>query len=177
MNADPQTLMLVLVLFGILAGAGASAGTVLSGTVNANMATAVDSAVIVPTERFNATNVSNQGSVVTVSDDGSRFFVGTEVFQGEEYTIDLPVENRGQTDLAIVLELNQVTGESELEISVQPDETSDIDAVVTSNGGQFVFILKADSTETLEITVSVPDDSSESFNRVEGTIKPVGDLA
>ena len=174
---DLQRLMSILVLFGVLTGGGAAAGVTLGGTIDGNMSTAVDSAVVVPPDQFTAGSVSNDESVVSVSDDGTRFFVGTEVYQGEEYTIELPVENRGATEQVVELELNQTTGQSDLEIVVQSDESSHIESVVEADAGRHVFVLNANAVETLQITVTVPADSPVGFNRIEGTIGPVEGLA
>jgi len=168
LNKDIPKALLALVL--VLAAVGAATGIVLAGSVSGTAATEVDQSIVIGSQD-NVTVVDSTGdSLTTVSADGTEFRTATNVFQGEDYEIELNLTNNADVDLNGELILS---ADEPLQISVD-DPGTGID-VQRLDMDTFLFTINGDTDPdegTVTVTVAAPNDIEPGFYEIEGQIVP-----
>jgi hypothetical protein len=156
---------------GALSGAGAAAGTALTGSIGGTAVTGVDQAIVLDDDTaVTITGASN--SVTTVSDDGTRFRAASQVTQGEQYELKLLLRNRADVNLAGELLL---AVDDPLQISATGGEFAQIQRV-SENRFSLAVSRLANGTDgqtapdTVTLTIAVPNDADPGFYEIPGTI-------
>jgi hypothetical protein len=144
----------------VIAGVGATAGTALSGNISGEGTTDVEQSLLVEDD------FSSNNGVVQVSDDRASFEAGLELFQGDEVTLDVPVNNSASEELASRL---VVEADDPLHIDVVGNGDLTVQRV-----GPNEFILNADpDTNDLDVEISAPNDIKPGFYEFDFTLQPV----
>jgi hypothetical protein len=101
----------LLVIICIAVGAGAAAGTVLSGEITGNIPVAVSQSLLVDglffgvdDITFASGNPTNRASVA-VADDDTGFQVATEIAVGDKFLISIPMRNASKVPLTGLITL------------------------------------------------------------------------
>jgi len=146
----------------VIAGVGATAGTALSGSISGEGTTDVEQSLLVDESEFDTGD-----GVVQVSDDGASFEAGLELFQGDKVTLDVPIDNQADTELASRL---VVEADDPLHIDV----TAVGDDVTVQRVGPNEFILNAaQDGSDFDVTISAPNDIKPGFFEFDFTLQPV----
>lgn len=102
LNKQFPTAVVVLLL--LIAGAGAAAGASMAGSINGEMTTNVEQALVVDTDTPGA--VIDKNGMVNVNDEGTEFRTTAEIWQGDNYPIILNLSYNGQTEINAELTLD-----------------------------------------------------------------------
>ncbi len=93
-----KNLRLLIIVFSLVAiGAGAAAGTVLSGYVEGEVNVSVSQPLQVQKPEIPGLP-AGRAWFGAASDDGTQFSAAAQLFQGESATIDVPVINQAEVD-------------------------------------------------------------------------------
>jgi len=150
--------VVAFVVFTALIGAGAAAGVQLSGEVVGVTETSVSTSLIVMPGEFSSENVTFSDDdeppmVVDTASGGDRFSVSFNANESDNVTVNLPIENRANTDL---------TGLIELTISSGPEnvDTNKLNISAAATGA-------ADLGDICEITnITTESNSSENITAI-----------
>jgi hypothetical protein len=161
----------VLLGLGTLSGAGAAAGTALTGAVDGTAVTGVDQALVLDDDTAVNVNGAND-SVTTVSADGTRFRAASQVTQGEQYEVELLLRNRADVNLAGELLL---AVDEPLQISATGGEFAQIQRVAKN---RFILAVSrfangtdgATAPNTVTLTIAVPNGADPGFYEIKGEI-------
>lgn len=146
----------------VIAGVGATAGTALSGSISGEGTTDVEQSLLVDDDEFSASN-----GVVQVSDDRASFEAGLELVQGDKVTLDVPIDNQAETELASRL---VVEADDPLHIDV----TAGGDVTVQRVGpNEFILNAPANFNSDLKVDISAPNDIKPGFYEFDFTLQPV----
>ena len=168
-----------LIMLIVMSGVGAAVGVVLQEKITAEIPITVGQALMVgkpevctpcglpwPHRWFSS-----------VSDDRTAFSAAVEAFQGEEFWIRVPLENRGMQDLVIELYLENSNSEGD-GITLDCDGEGVIDDVVRIAEDAWKFTLDggawgAGGGDYLMIKVALGDYIEPGFYKLEGYLEPV----
>ncbi len=154
----------------IMATAGAATGVILAGNVT-GVITATVSQALVLRDNF-GTSISNADrSLVTVSDDGTRFTASAEINTGDEFLVNLSLANLSNAELTGDLTLLAPEG-----ITLSVDSAGDMtqDAVRTGPfEWKFRMPVSDNATTDLVIHVALADDMPPGFYAIDGSLKQV----
>lgn len=158
----------------ILGTAGAATGVVMAGRVTGTLTATVNQSLTVA----NGTITGADASLVTVSDDGTKFTASSEINTGDKYRLKLALVNAGHEDLVGELVLVAPDG-----ITLSVKSAGDIvDDIVRTGPFTWKFRILSDDadgtpgpngTVDMVITVALADDMPPGFYAIDGTLKQV----
>lgn len=152
--------LVVTLLIGL--GAGAAAGTVLSGKVTGEINVAASQALTVGKPISAYEDESNRFIGVT-SDDQTGFQVASEISVGEKVVFYLPIANHSDVDLVGEISLILPCGLTAEVEGVGPE----IEAVVQHKQNRWKFRATADSTKCLNELLETMFDELQSLSNAE----------
>ncbi len=182
----------------IASGAGAAAGTVLAGSVTAEVPVAVSQALLVsgpswltsledtvsqdaPQQLYNHlswVHAPNRG-VAVVADDNTGFQAAAEVAIGDWIAFKLPIKNASDNDLVAELMLS-VPDCLEIEVFSDLDlQGNDVGNPVRTGYNTWKFEVGAssdgitDPNDILYVIVSIDDDCLPGYFSITGTLKQI----
>lgn len=163
----------------LVVGAGAVVGTTMSGDISGQGEATLAQSVIIPGSDFDSADVTNSNAVVEVNGKGTEFVTAAEVFQGETYRVNLPIDSRSNTETTVELTIEQTGGPSELlidAVSTGNDEFGDgeaVETIVQVSENTFRFNIGPSGKDRIQIVQTVPAHAKPGFYNVTGTIKPI----
>lgn len=155
----------------VLAGAGAAAGAAASGNISGEASTQVEQSLVLG-DAFDDGVDAPAGSVTQVNDDGTSFRTGFEINQGEEAEVRIDVDNNADTELPSKL---VVETEGPLHVDAEATNNAGGDIEIQRVGpNEFIINAPADiDSNTVDITVSAPNDAQPGFYETEVMLQPV----
>lgn len=177
-SIDPSY-ALGLILLLVVVGAGATVGLTLAGSIVGQSFTTVNQAVTIPADQFNHSHVGVSEAVVTVGDQGTKFAVGAEAFQGDTYGIEAPVRNGANGSVATELVLSQVSGPDPISINVESTSANEfgddcnIPHVVQVGEETWRFNLDPGCNDRVRIIISLDSNADPGFYKISGQLKPL----
>ncbi len=163
----------------LVVGAGAVVGATVSGDISGQGDATVAQSVIIPGSDFESEDVTNSDAVVEVNNKGTAFTTAAEVFQGETYSLNLPIDSRSNTETTVELTIEQTGGPSELLLdagATGKDEFGDgteIDTLVQVSESTFRFKIGPNGKDRIQVIQTVPAHAKPGFYNISGTIKPI----
>jgi hypothetical protein len=163
----------------LVVGAGAVVGATVSGDISGQGDATVAQSVIINGSAFDSDDVTSDSAVVEVNGQGTGFVTAAEVFQGETYELNLPINSRSNTETTVELTIEQTGGPSELlidAVSTGQDEFNDnreIDTLVQVSENTFRFNIGPNGDDRIQIVQTVPAHAKPGFYNVTGTIEPI----
>lgn len=177
-SIDPSY-ALGLILLLVVVGAGATVGLTLAGSIVGQSVTTVNQAVIIPADQFSDSDVGVSEAVVTVGDQGTKFAVGAEAFQGDTYGIEAPVQNQANGAVTTELVLSQVSGPDPVSVDVKSTSAEEfgdgcnIKNVVQVGEETWRFNLDSGCNDRVRITISLGSKADPGFYKISGELKPL----
>ena len=176
-TAGHRTVVLACLL--VIIGAGAVSGVAVSGTIAGDGSTTVEQSIIIVEDEFSADNVTTDNVVVEINEQGTRFTTSAEAFQGETYSINIPIESRSETETTVRLRFAQAGGPSDLVLDAQAtgqdefNDSAEIGPVVQVSADTYRFQVDAESADRVQLRIKVPAHAKPGFYNVTGTIEPI----
>lgn len=162
----------------LVVGAGAVVGTTMSGDISGQGEATLAQSVIIPGSEFDSDDVTSS-AVVEVNGKGTAFTTAAEVFQGETYDVNLPIDSRSGTETTVELTIEQTGGPSQLLIDAVPtgqdefDDGEEIETLVQVSENTFRFKIGPNGIDRIQIKQTVPAHAKPGFYNVTGTIEPI----
>jgi hypothetical protein len=166
----------------ITVGAGAAVGVVLSGLIEGEISVTVSQAIQV--ERPTVTKTDGTAwphpYFTSVSDDKTKFTAAVEVYCGEEFMVNLPIRNQGDSELVAEFTLSHNPKDEDGKITIDVDGSGVIDDVVRISSDTWKFTVDsnaADGTpptfDGVKITVALGNKVEPGFYHLEGQLQVV----
>lgn len=178
---DPRHAIGLVVLL-VVAGSGAAVGLNMIGVTIGESVTVTEQAVIVPQEHLRPVDVTSDGAVISVNDEGTQFTTAAEVHQGETYRVKLPLDNRGDDEITLKLVLAQTKGPDRMHLDLRPtgfaelDPSCEIEQVVRIEAHEWWLTMDGDCQDRIDIVVTIPADAAPGYYRAQGTITPLEEI-
>ena len=174
-----------LLIFALVAsGAGAAAGTVLSGEITGEVNVSVSQPLSV--ERPTVTNIpGGRRWFSAANDDGTKFSAATELYQGESAVIEVPITNTAEVDHVVDITVTPPTfsvpsdaDPSDYSITLEVNGSGVIDDAVRVGATKWKCTIDADSQGTdtspfdgIKITVALGDMVPPGYYEISGGIQ------
>ena len=162
----------------IATAAGAAAGIVLTDEIDSQLPVTVKRALLVSQPTFDPAGAtttgltSSQRRFASVADDSGSFTAAAEVYEGQSYTVRVPLTNRSQGDLVGQLQLIPPLRASRIVTTVGTTTVVTIsvtstDITIDAKGfGAIDDVVRIAASELVEVTVfpSISGQASTSTN-------------
>jgi hypothetical protein len=178
--------VLIIVLSLIAVGAGAAAGTVLSGQIDGEVNVAVSQPLMVENPSIPGLP-SGRAWFGAASDEGTQFSAAAQLYQGESAVIEVPIINKAEVDHVVeititapVLSVPSGANPADYSINLEVEGSGDITDVVRIGPYKWKCTAPATSQGTgsspfdgIEITVALGDMVPPGYYELTGQMQIV----
>ena len=169
----PATVMVAML---VVAGAGAAAGAGVAGSIGGEMTTEVDQAIVLNTD--DPGDIPEKEGFVNVNDDGSEFRTAAQIYQGDNYDVEMNFSYQGQTETNAELVLDIPKG---IVVDVEPTVDENDANVQVGQVAEDTWLLKVNESENgdgdfdFELTFDIGTDNQiePGFYTIDGYLAPV----